>query len=80
MVSATRIARLDGDWGAHCNSCEHLAVFTVSLRSASFRVCESCAEKLCAELDGVLAMKVRKPKRQPTPRVLDGGTGSDLLA
>mgnify|MGYP001610963792 CR=1 FL=1 len=75
MVNVTWIKRFDGDWGAHCNSCEHLAVYSVSLRSASFRLCESCAEKLCADLDGVLAMKVRKHKRQPTKRAADSPTG-----
>ena len=72
MVSVTWIKRFDGDWGTHCNSCEHLAVYSVSLAGTSFRLCASCAEKLCTDLDGVLAMKVRKPKRQPTPRAADG--------
>lgn len=71
MVSVTWIKRFDGDWGSHCNACEHLAVYTVSLNNSSFRLCESCAENLVTSLDGFLRKKVRYPKRQPTKRAVD---------
>lgn len=72
MIGVTWIKRFDGDWGSHCNACEHLAVYTVSLNSAFFRLCESCAENLVTSLGGFLNKKVRYPKRQPTKRATDG--------
>jgi len=62
-VNVKWIERFDGDWGAHCNACEYLAVYVVSLNSLSFRLCESCSSELLKKFDDVLVMKSRRRSR-----------------
>jgi len=50
MISVNLMERFYFCSGTHCNSCSELAIYSVSIHNLSFRLCESCAKKLCAEL------------------------------